>query len=68
MTLAARFGRWFLSLALALMAAVALFVGPVGVAHAESGTLAGWQLSTATSQMVVGRVTLRYDEPGRRGA
>lgn len=61
MTLAARFGRWFVSLALAMLAAVALFVGPVGVAHAESGTLAGWQLSTATSQLVVGRVTLRYD-------
>lgn len=61
MTLAARFGRWFVSLALALVAAVVMFVGPVGVAHAESGTLAGWQLSTATSELVVGRVTLRYD-------
>jgi hypothetical protein len=61
MTLAARFGRWFVSVALALVAAFLMVLGPVRPAHAETGEAAGWALSTATSQVVVGRVTLRYD-------
>lgn len=61
MTLAARFGRWFVSVALALVAAFLMVLGPVRPAHAETGETAGWALSTATSQVVVGRVTLRYD-------
>lgn len=61
MTLAARLGRWLFSVSLALVAALMVVFGPLRAAHAESGTPAGWQLSTATSEVVVGRVTLRYD-------
>jgi len=60
MTFAARFGRWFLSVSLALVAAIVI-LGPVPSARAESGTPAGWELSTATREVTVGRVTLRYD-------
>ncbi len=61
MTLAARFGRWFLCVAFALVAAVLMVFGPIPTASAESGTPAGWELSTASSEVTVGRVTLRYD-------
>ncbi len=61
MTFAARFGRWFVSFSFALVAALLVVVGPTRVARAEQGTSASWELSTATSNLVVGRVTLRYD-------
>ena len=61
MTLAAGFGRWLISTSLALLAAVCLFFGPVLTVRADAGTPAGWELSTATKTITVGRVTLRYD-------
>ncbi len=61
MTLAAGFGRWLLSVSLALFAAVCLFLGPVATVRADNGTPAGWELATATSTITVGRVVLRYD-------
>jgi len=62
MTLAARLGRWFSSsLLAALVAAMLLVLAPVRVARADAGTPAGWELSTATQHISLGRVTLNYD-------
>jgi heme exporter protein D len=62
MTLAARLGRWFSSsLLAALVAAMLLVLSPLRVARADAGQPAGWELSTATHQVSVGRVTLHYD-------
>ena len=62
MTLAARLGRWFsTSVLAALVAAMLLVLAPVRAARAEAGEPAGWELTTATRQLVVGRVVLRYD-------
>ena len=62
MTLAARLGRWFSSsLLAALVAAMLLVLSPVRVAHADAGQPAGWELSSATQQIAIGRVILNYD-------
>lgn len=62
MTFAARLGRWFSSsLLAALVAAMLLVLAPVRVAHADAGQPAGWELSTATQHLALGRVTLHYD-------
>jgi hypothetical protein len=62
MTLAARLGRWFSSsLLAALVAAMLLVLSPVRVAHADAGQPAGWELSTATRHIALGRVTLHFD-------
>lgn len=58
MTLAARLGRWLFPVLLALLAVI---WAPLGVARAESGQPAGWEVTTATSEVVIGRVSLRYD-------
>ncbi len=62
MTLAARLGRWFSSSFLAaLVAAMLLVLSPVRVARADAGQPAGWELSTATQHIALGRVMLHYD-------
>jgi heme exporter protein D len=62
MTLAARLGRWFSSsLFAALVAAMLLVLSPVRVARADAGQPAGWELSSATQQIAIGRVILNYD-------
>ncbi len=47
--------HWF------VLAVVLAFALPFGQAHAESGRPVGWKLSTASSQVTVGRVVLHYD-------
>lgn len=62
MTRAARLGRWFsTSLLAALVAAILLVLAPLRSARAETGEAAGWELTTATSQLRLGRVILNYD-------
>ena len=62
MTFAARLGRWFSSsLFAALVAAMLLVLSPVRVARADAGQPAGWELSSATQQIAIGRVILNYD-------
>lgn len=62
MTLAARLGRWFSSsFFAALVAAMLLVLSPVRVARADAGQPAGWELSTATQHIALGRVMLHYD-------
>ena len=62
MTLAARLGRWFsTSFFAALVAAMLLVLSPVRVARADAGKPAGWELSTATQHIALGRVMLHYD-------
>ena len=62
MTFAARLGRWFSSSILAaLVAAMLLVLSPVRVARADAGQPAGWELSSATQQIAIGRVILNYD-------
>lgn len=60
MSLAARPRRWFLSLVLGALALLMLvsWVRPV---QADEGVPAGWELTTATSQVTYGRVVFRYD-------
>lgn len=60
MSLAASPRRWLLSLVLGALTLL-MFFSPVRTAHADEGTPAGWELDTATSQVTVGRVVLRYD-------
>lgn len=47
--------------ALAVVAALLLFVAAPGVASAEAGRPTGWTLDAATAQVSVGRVDLHYD-------
>ena len=47
--------HWF------VLAVVMALLIPFGQAHAEAGRPVGWQVSSATSEVVVGRVVLHYD-------
>lgn len=60
MSLAASPRRWLLSLIFSALALV-MMVSWVRPAHAETGTPAGWDISTATGQVTMGRVVLRFD-------
>lgn len=44
-----------------IIAAVLALLVPFGKARAESGTPAGWDVETASAEVIVGRVVLRYD-------
>ena len=47
--------HWF------VLAALLVVLLPFGAARAEAGTPAGWDVESATSEVIVGRVVLRYD-------